>query len=325
MHYVRLFWQMLRYRVAVMLLLFLLLGAATGGDVAAHWAQLLLAAVALAVSYVSATTSNDLADEEIDRINHAGHRGRPLVTGEATRADMWRLFGCVSAVALALVAPLGLVAVAIMLISLAVNVAYSLPPLRLSYRTWLAPLVLAVGYVGVPFALGLAVVGGRPGPLTWWLGAACYCLFVGRIVLKDFRDREGDAKYGKPTLLLKYGKTATCVVSAVMVVAGLGLLWLAGPAPAVLMLAPTVLIAAVLLQLWLLWRARRDREQLMIGVGAKLGNGALVILLGLMLLAQSGAAPDEQAVFAAAMTVVLLYSYARLMRSPELAVNGYRG
>ena len=31
--------------------------------------------------------------------------------------------------------------------------------------------------------------------------------------LKDLRDRLGDAAFGKPTLLLRLGKRATCVVS----------------------------------------------------------------------------------------------------------------
>ena len=45
-------------------------------------------------------------------------------------------------------------------------------------------------------------------------------LFVARIVLKDFRDREGDALYGKPTLLLRFGKDATCAVSLAALLAG---------------------------------------------------------------------------------------------------------
>ena len=54
--------------------------------------------------------------------------------------------------------------------------------------------------------------------------AALYLLFVGRIVLKDFRDREGDAAYGKSTFLLKCGKPATCLASFGAVCAGDALL-----------------------------------------------------------------------------------------------------
>ncbi|HEX2421659.1 MAG TPA: UbiA family prenyltransferase [Actinomycetota bacterium] len=40
-----------------------------------------------------------------------------------------------------------------------------------------------------------------------------FVLFFARIILKDLRDRLGDARFGKPTLLLRIGKRATCAVS----------------------------------------------------------------------------------------------------------------
>ena len=91
-----------------------------------------------------------------------------------------------------------------------IGIAYSLRPVRLSYRTYLAPLALAVAYVAVPYLLGAVATGRGLTPATPSLVGALYVLFVARIVLKDFRDREGDALYGKPTLLLRFGKDATC-------------------------------------------------------------------------------------------------------------------
>lgn len=326
MLYARLFWRMMRYRVAVMLVLFLLLGAASAGSVPIHAWQLALAGLALAASYVSATSSNDLADQKIDAVNHAGHRGRPLVSGEATPGQMRRLFILASVLALGLSLPLGLKPAVIMGVSIAVNIAYSLPPLRLSYRTWLAPLVLAVGYVGVPFLLGAEITAADGSHPNWLLALACYSLFVGRIVLKDFRDRAGDAKYGKPTLLLAHGKTTTLVASGVMVAFGTLLVWLARPvAPLWLLLAPTVIFALVLGQLVPLHRASPAAEQPLIGIGAKLGNGALIILLGLMLLQQSRAPVEISGLFAGLMLLVVVYSYWQLSTKPAAAVNAYRG
>ena len=64
--------RMLRYRVATMLWVLLLLGAAAGdGLVHLGWSHA-LAAVSLAAAYVAATTVNDVADRDIDRINHTG-------------------------------------------------------------------------------------------------------------------------------------------------------------------------------------------------------------------------------------------------------------
>ncbi len=75
----RLAWTMLRYRVASMLWLFMLLGAAVrGGLDHVGWPHA-LAAIALAASYVAATSLNDVADEDVDRINHPGDAARPLV------------------------------------------------------------------------------------------------------------------------------------------------------------------------------------------------------------------------------------------------------
>jgi 4-hydroxybenzoate polyprenyltransferase len=325
MRYVRLFWRLLRYRVAVMLVLFLLLGAASRGDLATHAAALAIAALALACSYVSATSSNDLADEQIDAINHAGHKGRLLVSGEATRADLKRLFLLASAAALVLAATLGPIPTAIMALSVLINIAYSLPPLRLSYRTMFAPAFLGVGYVALPFSLGSVVVSGRLSPSVV-LMLACYFLFIGRIVLKDFRDRAGDAKYGKPTFLLVYGKPATCAISAAAVVVGAVLLWAAHPvSPIWLLLAPSALLAVVLLQVFRLWRAPIHAEQPIIGTGAKLGNAALIILLGLMFLGRAGATLDQRLVFAIALLMITLYSYNSLQKAPQAAVNAYRG
>jgi 4-hydroxybenzoate polyprenyltransferase len=95
-------------------------------------------------------------------------------------------------------------------LSVVIGALYSLPPARLSYRTFLAPLTLVVAYVGIPYWAGVVVVGESLQTTDLPLLTALYLLFAGRIILKDFRDREGDAAFDKPTFLLKYGKKATC-------------------------------------------------------------------------------------------------------------------
>ena len=82
-HLALLYWRMLRYRVAVMIVMFMLLGAARAdGLVGSAWG-LVWAALALASSYVAATTINDVADREIDLVNHPRDSGRPLVRSQA--------------------------------------------------------------------------------------------------------------------------------------------------------------------------------------------------------------------------------------------------
>jgi 4-hydroxybenzoate polyprenyltransferase len=320
-----LYWRMLRYRVAVMILLFMLLGAARHGGPTIG-APLLLMILALASSYVSATSVNDIADREIDEVNHPGDRGRPLVTGTASAGDLWTLFGVSSALAVALPLAVGPAAAGIMLLSVATGALYSLPPVRFSYRTFLAPLTLAVAYVGIPYGIGVVVAGGGFELLDLPLMAALYMLFAGRIVLKDFRDREGDALYGKPTFLLLYGKGATCLASLGAVCAGDAFLvasladrlWLAGILQAY--------VVGVVVMLRRLYRSdgRKD-EQLSIGVGARMGNGLLTTLLGCLVLANQGATWTTQAVFGLALTALYLLTFVRFLRHPERASIGYKG
>ena len=214
-----LFIRMLRWRVAVTLWAFLLLGAAAQGPIRPT-VSLFLTAVALCASYVVATTVNDVADQDIDRINHPLDAGRPLVTGDASERDLWRTNAVAAPVAIIAAALAGAPTLGLTVASLAIGYSYSLRPIRLAYRTWAAPVILAVAYVLVPYGLGMFAAGGGIDTTDGLLAAALYMLFVARINLKDFRDREGDAAFGKPTLLLAHGKTATCAVSLVGVLLG---------------------------------------------------------------------------------------------------------
>ena len=321
-----LYWSLLRYRVAVMIVLFMLLGAAWHGGLTTIDAPVLLVILALASSYVSATSVNDISDKEIDKINHPGDRGRPLVTGAAGTADLWILFGVSSVLAVVLAFPAGLAAAGIMLLSVVIGVLYSLPPARLSYRTFLAPLTLAVAYVGIPYWVGVVVAGGRLGVRDLLLMISLYLLFAARIILKDFRDREGDAAFGKPTFLLEYGKRTTCLVSLCAVCTGDALLvaLLAGNWWLAVLLQ--LYVVGVVTMLYRLYRASSCKdEQLSIGVGARMGNGLLATLLGVLILANQDAEWTIQLTFGLALTALYTLNFIGFLRHPERAVIGYKG
>jgi len=321
-----LYWTLLRFRVAVMIVLFMLLGAAWHRGLTSIDALVLLMVLALASSYVSATSVNDIADREIDEINHPGDRGRPLVTGTARTADLWVLFVVSSVLAVTLGLAAGSGAAGIMLLSVVIGALYSLPPARLSYRTFLAPLTLAVAYVGIPYWAGVVVVGESLQTTDLPLLTALYLLFAGRIILKDFRDREGDAAFGKPTFLLKYGKKSTCLASLCALSAGDALLiasladrwWLA----ALLQLY----IVSIAIMLFRLYRVRSSKdEQLSIGVGARMGNGLLITLLGTLILSNQGADWTTQFIFGLALTALYTLNFIDFLRHPERAIIGYKG
>jgi 4-hydroxybenzoate polyprenyltransferase len=328
-----LFWRLLRYRVAAMVVIFTLLGAASHDGLSSlHW-SLVAGILALMASYAGATSVNDIADERIDAINHPGDHGRPLVIGIASKRDLWAVFSLSALAAVLLpIASRAIGVAALVATSVAVGIIYSLPPLILSRRTYLAPIALTVAYVGIPYCVGVVAVGGMPGPSDAPLVGALCLLFLGRIVLKDFRDREGDAAYGKPTFLLKYGKRATCLLSATCVCAADAVLIhtvTASPGWWLAMIAQLYVlgIAAMLVRLY----AADDRrgEQVSIGVGARVGNGLLLLLLGVSLLAHqdgTGVSPDvAMPAFTLAISAFYAADFFLFLRYPERAVIGYKG
>lgn len=318
--------RMARYRVAAMAWMFLLLAAATREGLPDLGLRHAVAALALASAYVAATTVNDVADREVDAVNHPGDAARPLVTGEATERDLLLLHLAAGALALAAASTLGPAAAAAVAASLVVGWAYSLWPARLSYRTWLAPLALTAAYVAVPYALGLAVAGAGPQADDTVLGGALCSLFLARIVLKDFRDREGDARYGKPTLLLRFGKRITCLTSAAALALGNVLLLAYLRPPFLLGALAELFVLAIGTMLWVLYRAQEQRrEQVAIGIGAKLGNGLLLMVLTWLVLVRQGAPPEHALALAGALTAAFAASFLVLVLRPEQAVIGYKG
>jgi len=317
---------MLRCRVALMLWLFMLLGAALHGGLGTFRWSYVVAAAALAFAYVAATTVNDIADEGIDRVNHPADRGRPLVSGDASTRDLRLLHRVAIAGALvcgAALGPAGLVAAAL---SVAIGRAYSLPPPRISYRTYAAPAVLGVAYVLIPFGLGVLAAGGSAGRSDAVLAAALYALFLARINLKDFRDREGDALFGRPTLLLRFGKEVTCAVSAGALAAG-DVLLLAAVRPTLAVAAVwQVFFVAIAWELRVLWRAPTDRqEQIAIGTGARMGNGLLLAVLGCLLLRGQDAPDADQILFVLALALAFGAGFWALASRPDQVVVGYKG
>jgi 4-hydroxybenzoate polyprenyltransferase len=320
-----LFLRMLRWRVAVTLWFFLLIGAAAQGPLKPSVA-FLFAALSLSASYVVATTVNDIADRDVDRINHPRDPGRPLVTGTASERDLWRTNAIAAPLALAAAALAGGPVLAVSATSLVIGYGYSLRPIRLSYRTWLAPTILSVAYAIVPYALGLLAAGGRVDRIDVLLCGALYALFLARINLKDFRDRAGDAAYGKPTLLLAHGKTVTCAVTGIASVAGCVTLVVAlGREPGVVAIV-SLFATAILWMLWRLWRTSDPREeQIAIGLGAKMGNGLLACTLASLVLQPRGAPEAMQVLVITFLALVYGSVLIMLAGRPDDIEIAYKG
>jgi 4-hydroxybenzoate polyprenyltransferase len=163
--------------------------------------------------------------------------------------------------------------------------------------------------------IGVVVAGDRLGARDVLLLPALVCLFLARIVFKDFRDRRGDALAGKPTFLLRHGKPATCAFSLAALGIGSSLLLAAfRDIPPLAAGTLPFLAALALLQVRLARTRALLDEVILVGLGARIGNGLLLTLLGQVVLRAQGAGVMAQVVLygiTAGTHVYLLVSYLR--------------
>ena len=322
----RLVVMMIRPPVALVLFLFAAIGVAQAGQGDALHPLFTVVPLILAGWFVHATVVNDLNDEAIDRVNLGNARGRPLVSGDATPSQL-RALGLIAA-ALALVTAfavnwrVGVVVVA----GLGLSTAYSRPPLRLCDRGALASLLLPSGYVAVPFLVGLFSVRSAIGARELVLLAGLYLTFIGRILLKDFRDVRGDAMFGKRTFLVRHGRERTCQVSAACWAAGSATMLALFPWRSLIVAAFAGLLACALHGLRRLAATEGYvAQQVVIGAIAQTGRGMGVVLLAHLTMVGKGWGPGAQGLVV--VVLALLYSglYAATLseRDRVLAIRPY--
>lgn len=269
-------------RPAVMMLLALF--AATGLAQAGRAEDPVLLGRALVVVLgflMFSVACNDLADEAIDRVNLPGDPRRPLVTGAARRPEMVAIAATAAVAALAAGLTLRWPAAVVTAAGLVLSAGYSLRPVRLADRGAVASLVLPACYVAVPFLVGVLAgrAAVRPGDLA--LLAGLYAGFVGRILLKDFRDVRGDALFGKRTFLVRHGRRWTCVFSAACWTAGaVMLLWaVRAPTPGLVAAYAVHLAIALALLRALAAAPGARREEALVSALAIVGRGMVLALL----------------------------------------------
>jgi 4-hydroxybenzoate polyprenyltransferase len=325
---VRLVVMMVRPPVAVVLLLFAALGLATAG--AADGFHPLFTTVLVVVGgwFVNATVLNDLADEDIDRINLANARGRPLVSGDASRGELLALGVGAGLLALVVGTAVDWRVGAVVAAGLALNAAYSLPPVRLAGRGALASLLLPVGYVAIPFLVGILTVQSSVDGRQLALLGGLYVAFIGRIMLKDFRDVRGDELYGKRTFLLRHGRTATCRTSAACWVAGTTALLALVPLRSMLVGAFAGYLGCALHGLRRLAAATdHAEEQVTIVAIAQVGRGMCITLLAHLTMVAKGWSPGAQAAMILVLAALFVGTYASTVaqrhRIPAALIRPY--
>ena len=105
--------------------------------------------------------------------------------------------------------------------------------------------------------------------------------FIGIIILKDFRDVIGDAKFGKRTFLVRHGNKVTCIIAGGASTIGSMMLavfyFRTNHLFAGLLIGVLILVLRQLQQLSL--QPTIKKQLLTIGSIGKLGNGALLAIL----------------------------------------------
>ncbi len=297
---VRLLGMMIRPPTAAVIFLFGAIGVADAGRGAALHPLFTVVPLILAAWFIHGTVLNDLGDEAIDRVNLSNARGRPLVSGDSTRKELLALGTAAAGIALATAYAVNWRVGVVVSVGVLLNMAYSIRPLRLCDRGVVAPLLLPAGYVALPYLVGVFACQADLTRRDLLLLVGLYVAFIGRIALKDFRDVTGDRMFGKRTFLLRYGRQATCVFSAVCWVAGTMTLLLLFPPWSALIVASTVLLVCALYGLRLLADDNSAiSEQVVIGAIAQAGRGLAVLVLAQLTMVDKGWSDG-------AMTIVLV-------------------
>lgn len=309
----RLIWLLARPAVVILLAFYTAIGLAAAGQ--GQNQALFAACLVVVVGYLLfAVAVNDIADERIDRVNLPGDPRRPLASGSARRAEVI-VTGVVGAVlSLGVAAALGWRPLLVVATGLTVAAGYSLRPVRLADRGGLASVILPVCYVVVPFLCPLLAV--RPGlrPTDLLLLGGLYVGFIGRILLKDFRDVRGDALFGKRTFVVRRGRATTCWVSAGC--------WLTGSAVTAAVAGGVCFaasfLAAAIGALVLLRRLALDamprREEAIISALAMLGRGQLMLLAAQLGMQDAGWSGGRSALVICSLTALVASQTVRMAR-----------
>jgi 4-hydroxybenzoate polyprenyltransferase len=297
---------LVRPAVVALLGMFTAVGMAAAGEPDDPW--LLTRALVVVVAFLLfAVSVNDLADEAIDRVNLARDPRRPLVVGTATHRQMRIVASVAAVVALGGGFALGGPTVLVVVGGLAFATAYSIPPWRLASRGIVAPLLLPFGYVAVPYLTGAFAVRTSLTGRDLALAAGLYVGFIGRIVLKDFRDVAGDRLFGKRTWLVRHGRTATCRLSAVCSIAGTTIVVATADRSLTFAISELALLVTTLLLLRALADDRgHRRDERLISTVAICGRGIILILLAQLTLANTDLSNPYRVAVLAGLTIVLL-------------------
>jgi 4-hydroxybenzoate polyprenyltransferase len=264
-----------RLRIVITCCALCVLGSVASGGITSGT---IFAFLIIILFIIHANSINDYTDKSIDDANFHNPSDRPLVTHDISLKQFWIIHFMSGMLGLSGAVFYGNGALLISMGLLIIDYIYSLKPFLISYKPIASPLLLSIAYVYFPFSLGY-FSSKNPGSYPWLLSIGIYLAFVGRLLLKDFRDVKGDQKFGKMTFLLRYGARDTCVTS--------GFFWLLGaltigiaaklPIPLIVLFVFGLIQSMYLLHM-LARTTNMTLQQLYITTIANLANTLIIIL-----------------------------------------------
>ena len=174
------------------------------------------------------------ADSRNKRYGPFNGGSRVIVDGRISRSELrlaaWIASGIAAVLATILAfhtaAPPG-ASLALLAVLLVVAIAYTAPPLKLSYRT-LGELDVGVTHGPAVLVCGWVFLGGTwSDPLPWLMGLPIALAILPSITLANIPDREADAATGKRTIAVRFGQRPAIVFAmvATAVAAASALAW----------------------------------------------------------------------------------------------------
>lgn len=179
------------------------------GGTQAQFLHMLFASLSGALIGSGGMVINDILDVEIDMINKPD---RPIPSGAVDRYDAMMFYGALTGAGMIMAAYTTKPAFIIAFITAPMLILYS----KVLKGTPLIGNMLIGGLTGLAFIFGGAAVGNIKQALMPALFA--FLINVGREVIKDMEDVEGDAKNGAATLPVVYGMRNAAIIATMFLV-----------------------------------------------------------------------------------------------------------
>ncbi len=185
------------------------------------WGPALAALGGALALQIGANFANDVFDAEkgadgADRIGPVRAVAAGLISAGAMKRAMAIAFAVAMLFGVYLASVAGWPVIAIGLASIAAAIAYTGGPWPLGYHG--LGDVFVFGFFGIVAVCGTAFVQlGRVPELAWWACVPVGALSTAILVVNNVRDRAGDARAGKRTLAVRFGRSAGIAEYALLV------------------------------------------------------------------------------------------------------------